>query len=121
MWKIQPYLVLLVLDWAIDMGGIINLKKRGRVFKNEGTRVIVLLDPVEGERYTKLVKEEEDVDHIYNFTTRYEYWINPTTDGMLFWEKDNEFFSDSDGEMENWQNQLHDVSVLRCPRIIKNF
>ena len=32
------------LEWAIDMGGIINLKKRIMVFENEGTRVIVPLD-----------------------------------------------------------------------------
>lgn len=45
----DPYPVLLGLDWAIDMGGIINLKKRSMVFKNNGTRVIVPLDPAEGE------------------------------------------------------------------------
>ena len=45
----NPYPVLLGLDWAIDMGGIINLKKRRMVFENNGTRVIVPLDLVEGE------------------------------------------------------------------------
>ena len=29
----DPYPALLVLDWAIDMGGIINLKKRRMVLK----------------------------------------------------------------------------------------
>ena len=46
---VDPYLALLGLDWAIDMGGIINLKKRSMVFENNGTRVIVPLDPVEGK------------------------------------------------------------------------
>ena len=41
----NPYPALLGLDWAIDMGGIINLKKRSMVFESEGTRVIVPLDP----------------------------------------------------------------------------
>ena len=45
----DPYPALLGLDWAIDMGGIINLKKRSMVFENNGTRVIVPLDPTEGE------------------------------------------------------------------------
>ena len=45
----NPYHALLVMDWAIDMGGIINLKKRSMVFENIGTRVIVPLDPKEGE------------------------------------------------------------------------
>ena len=57
---VDPYPLLLGLDWAIDMGGIINLKKRIMVFENNGTRVIVPLDPVEGERYIELVHDEED-------------------------------------------------------------
>ena len=77
------YPVLLGLDWAIDMGFIINLKKRSMVFENEGTRVIVPLDPAEGEQYTEPVHEEEDVDHIYKLTTRDEDWINPMADGVL--------------------------------------
>lgn len=46
-----PYPVLLRLDWAIDMGGIINLKRRCMIFENNGTKVIVPLDPAERERY----------------------------------------------------------------------
>ena len=94
---VDPYPALLGLDWAIDMGGIINLKKRSMVFENNGTRVIVPLDPAEGERYIELVCDEEDVDHIYNLTTRDEDFINPTMKGVIFWEKDSECFSDSDG------------------------
>ena len=44
----DPYPVLLGLDWAIDMGGVINIKKRSMVFENNGTRVIVPLDPTKG-------------------------------------------------------------------------
>ena len=33
----DPYPALLGLYWAIDMGGIINLKKRSMVFENNGT------------------------------------------------------------------------------------
>ena len=61
----DPYSTLLGLDWAIDMGGIINLKNRSMVFENNGTRVIVPLDPMEGEWYTKLVREEDEVDQIF--------------------------------------------------------
>ena len=91
------------------------------VFENEGMRVIVPLDPEEGERYTEWVCEEEDVDHIYKLTARDEDCINPTTDGVLFWEKDNECLSTSDGEIENWKNRLHDVFSLQCLRITKDF
>ena len=61
--------MLLGLDWAIDMGGVINLKKRSMVFENNGTCVIVPLDPAEGVRYTEPVHDEEEVDHIYRLTT----------------------------------------------------
>ena len=64
----DPYPTLLGLDWAIDMGGIINLKKRSMLFENNGTRVIVPLDLTEGERYTEPMRDEEDVNHIYNLT-----------------------------------------------------
>ena len=40
---------------------------------------------------------------------------------MIFWDKDSECLSGSDGEIEIWQNRLHDVSVLRCLRITKSF
>ena len=117
----DPYPMFLGLDWAIDMGDIINLNKRSMAFENEGMRVIVPLGPAEGERYIEPVRKEEDVYHIYKLTTRDEDWINPMANGVLCWEKENECFSNSDGEMENWQNLLHDVSVLRCIRMTKNF
>ena len=60
----DPYPALLGLDWAIDMGGVINLKKRNMVFENNGTRVIVPLDPAEGARYTEPTCKEEEIYHI---------------------------------------------------------
>ena len=81
----DPYTALLGLDWAIDMGGIINLKRRIMIFEIEGTRVIVPLDPAGGERYTDPIWEEEDFDHIYKLTGWDNDWINPTADGMLCW------------------------------------
>ena len=96
------------------MGGIINLKKRSMVFESEGTWEIVPLDPAEGKRYTEPMHEEEEMDHIYKLTMKDEDWINPTADGVLYWENDSELFSDFDEEIDNWQNRLHDVSALCC-------
>ena len=79
----DPYLALLGLDWEIDMGGVINLKKHSMVFESKGTRVIVPLDPAEGARYTELAHEEEELDHIYKLTTQDEDQVNPTDEGML--------------------------------------
>lgn len=42
---------------------------------------MVPLDPVEGERYTKLVCVDDDVNHIYKMTMRDEDFINPIADG----------------------------------------
>ena len=52
-------------------------------FENNGTRVIVPLEPEKGERYTEPMRNEEDVDHIYKLTTPDEDWINPTVGGVL--------------------------------------
>ena len=95
------------------MGGVINLKKCSMVFKNKGTCVIVPLDPAEVMRYTEPAYEKEELDHIYKIIAQDEDRVNPTDEGMLCWEKDSEFFSDFDEEMETWQGQLHEVSELR--------
>ena len=117
----DPYPALLGLDWAIDMGGVINLKRHTMVFENKGTRVIVPLDPAEGPQFTEPTYEKEELDHIYKITAQDEDQVNPTYEGMLCWEKDNESFSDFDEELENWQGRLHEVSTLRSLWTIRNF
>ena len=61
----KPYPALLGLDWAIDRGGIISLKRRSMIFENDGMQVIVPLDPEKGEQYTEPIHEGDDVNHIY--------------------------------------------------------
>ena len=65
----DPYLAILGIDWAIDVGGVINLKKGSMVFENNGTCVIVPLDLTEGAQYTEPAHDGEEIDHIYKFTT----------------------------------------------------
>ena len=48
---------------------------------------------------------------------REEDWIIPKTYDNIKWEKDSSCFSDSDVELENWQNRMHEVSVLRCNHV----
>ena len=52
----NPYLSLLGIEWALNNDAVINLKTRQMTFEGKGLRVIVPLDPSQGERYTKLVK-----------------------------------------------------------------
>ena len=63
--------------------------------------MIVPLDPTEGERYTEPAREQDGMDHIYKLTARDEDWINPTTDGVLFLEKDSKCFFDFDEEIDH--------------------
>ena len=48
----NPYPTLLGIEWEIDNDAVINLKKRQMTFKGKFLRVIVPLDPSQGERYT---------------------------------------------------------------------
>ena len=97
----DTYPALLGLDWETDMGSNINLKKRIMVFESKGTHVIVSLDPAGGAQYIEPVHTKEELDHIYKITAQDEDQANPMDEGMIYWEKDSECFSDSDEELEN--------------------
>ena len=63
----NPYPALLGIDWAMDMNGVINLKKRKMILEKKSLRVVVPLDPAEGARYTDHVRDEDndgDLDYI---------------------------------------------------------
>ena len=70
----NPYPALLGIEWAIDNYVVINLKNRQMNFEGKCLRVIVPLDPSQGERYTKLVRDEDQdvLDHSYNITAKEE-------------------------------------------------
>ena len=48
----NPYPALLGIEWAMENDAIINLKRRQMTFEGNGLRVIIPLDPSQGERYT---------------------------------------------------------------------
>ena len=90
-------------------------------FEGKGLRVIVPLDPSQGERYTEpVIDEDQDVlDHIYNITAKEEDYVNPTTEGIMDWQCDNSCMTDSDEGLENWKNRLYELHGHRCARITK--
>lgn len=99
------------------MNGVINLKKWKMIFEKKSLRVIVPLDPAEGSHYTEPVrdyKSDDDLDCIYKIIARDQDWVNPTMDGRITWERESSYTSDSDEEIEQWQNQLHEVTTLNC-------
>lgn len=69
----NPYLALLGIDWAMDMNGIINLKRQKMTFEKKSLGVVVPLDPAERERYIEPVRDEEsndELDCIYQMTAQ---------------------------------------------------
>ena len=101
----NPYPMLLWIDWATDMNGDINLKKRKMIFEKKSLRVIVPLDPAKGAQYTEPVRDDDsddDLDCIYKITTWEQDWVNTTADGRISWERENSCTSDSDEEIERW-------------------
>ena len=60
----SPYPMLLGIDWAIDMNGVINLKKCKMFFKKKSVRVVVPLDSAEGASYTKPVHDNDSDDDL---------------------------------------------------------
>ena len=85
-------------------------------FEGKYLRVIVPLDPSQGERYTETVKDEDPdvLDHIYNIISKEEYYVDPTTEGIMDWQCDSSCMTDSDDGLENWQNILYELHGHRC-------
>ena len=84
----NPYPTLLGINWKIENQIIINFKKRLLTFENGDIIVIPPLDPLEGLRYVKPVKEEYDacdLENIYNISSRLDDYVNPTTNVTLRW------------------------------------
>jgi hypothetical protein len=117
-----PYPVLLGIDWAFNNSTVVDLKKIRMNFERYGLQVIAPLDPDEGLRYTEPIMEEDhayELENIYKLTSRQQDYINPTTDGNLSQRSDNACSSDSEEALENWQNQMYEVSTRRCARLTR--
>ena len=50
-------------------------------------------------------------DHFYNI---FEDYIHPTANKELGWHNASSTSSSSDDALENWQNQMHEVSLIKC-------
>ena len=54
----NPYPTLLGIDWEINNQTIIKFKKRFLSFEDSEIRVVVLIDPLEGQRYVETIHSE---------------------------------------------------------------
>ena len=113
------YPMLLGIGWANNSMEFINSKKWVMTFKNQDIRVISPMDPHEGCWYIEPVKDEvgRDWDHAYNISKDY---IHPTIDGELGWCNTRSTPSNSDDALENWKNQLHEVSFGKCGLVMQS-
>lgn len=117
------YPALLGIDWAIDMNGVINLKKRKMIFEKKSLRVVISLDPIEGTHCTEPVCDDEsdnELDYIYQIMAQEQDQVNLTIYERISWEHDGSCTSDSDEEVERWQNWLHKVTALNCNMMIRS-
>eukprot|EP00253_Pinus_taeda_P021954 PITA_21954 len=112
----NPYPLLLGINWAIDMNGVINLKNWKMIFEKKSLRVVVPLDPTERLCYIEPTHDYESDDNlvqVYKITAQNQDCVNLTANGLIAWGREISCTSDSDEELEHWQNQLHEVSTLR--------
>ena len=92
-------------------------------FEGHNIKVITPLDPSKGPRYTEPIREAEalkEANDLYIMTTTKDDYINPTPEGILTWCDTNSCTSDSDEDMENWQNQMYEVSGRQCAQLTKS-
>jgi len=60
------------------------------------------------------------LDTIYNITTTQVDHIELDEEGKLIWENVSSWDGDSEQALEDWQNQMHEVSIRRCAYITKS-
>jgi hypothetical protein len=59
----------------------------------------------------------EEIDKLYRTTARDDDCVNPIADEILNWRIITSCATDSDTDLEHWQQYLHKVSTRRCARI----
>ena len=116
----NPYPKLLGIKWALNNNVIINLKKIQMSFDDGINRITAPIDPGEGRRYVEPVKDERELDTIYNIMYNKVDYVEPDGDGNLSWENTSSWDGDSEQALEDWQNRMHEVSTRRCAYMTKS-
>jgi len=114
-----PYPALLGIDWATNMNGVINLKKRTMIFETKALRVVIPLDLAKGSRYIEQVHNDDDEDCSYRMTAWERGWNKTLEDRRISRGDGESCINDSDEEDERWHNQLNRVNMLHCNMVTK--
>ena len=104
--------MLLGIGWENENMVVINFKKREMNFENREMYIIAPLDPSEGWRYIKPMKEEF-VGGWHNTYNVSEDYIHPTTNGEIGWWSTSSASSDSKDALKNWKNRLHVLEYIK--------
>lgn len=91
----NPYLALLGIEWALDNNVIINLKKRKLIFEDRKNRITAAIDPEEGHRYVEPIRDEREIDNIYNVTSNKADYVDPEIDRKINWKSTSSWDGDS--------------------------
>lgn len=78
----NPYPALMGIEWALDNNVVINLKKRQMTFEDGKNRITTPIDP-EGHKYVEPVRDDRELDNIYNVTSNKADYVDPDVDGKL--------------------------------------
>lgn len=73
------------------------------IFEKKSLHIIIRLDLAEGSCYMELVHDyesDDDLDCIYKITPRDQYWVNPSVDGWIVWERESSYTLYFDEEIE---------------------
>lgn len=62
---------------------IIKLKRRHMIFDDSTNRINARIDPSEAPRYVEPVRDERELDTIYNITSNTTDYVEPNGEGQL--------------------------------------
>jgi hypothetical protein len=98
----QPYPTLMGIEWDFDNQTIINLNRREMIFEVGDLKVIAPLDPTERKRYIEPTRGKE-IDNLYNMNAWMDYYVNPTTNGVLIWRSISLCVLDLEEGLQHWK------------------
>ena len=99
----------------MENAAVINLKKRHMIFEGKDVRVILPLDPSQGERYMEPLrkKDQDDVEPIHNIPAQVGGYEDPPTTS---WESGSSCMTESEDDLEGWR---HRPSSTRPPKSLR--
>jgi hypothetical protein len=99
------YIDLLGIDRAFDYNVVLNLKQQNMSFETNTLRLIVPLDPNEGNRYNDLVNEDAEssiIKKIYNITRCKQDYVSPIVDNEPSWRCVHSYDTDLEDATKIW-------------------